>query len=50
MCANESIVFVEIFVDFNGLQSNFLEVRQPNCKGNLISLFSVIVRVKKTIF
>jgi len=24
-------ICVEIFVDFDGLKNNFLEVRQPNC-------------------
>jgi len=24
-------ISIEIFVDFDGLESNFIEVRQPNC-------------------
>jgi len=24
-------IFVDIFVEFDGLESNILEVRQPNC-------------------
>jgi len=38
-------MFVEICVDFDGLYSNFCGVRQPNCQGNLISLFSIVARV-----
>jgi len=37
-------MFLEVFVGFDGFQSNFLDVRQPNCEGNLISLFCVVLR------
>jgi len=34
-------IYVKMYVEFDGLYSNFRKARQPNYLGNLISLFSV---------